>query len=589
MNSTGKRIIEETRMNCESQTTDETVITGNAVSIGNQGFDNIRKNNSFYVDKTALVKEWWESGDAVTLITRPRRFGKTLNMSMLNCFFSMKYEDRGDLFEGLSVWQEEKYRKLQGTYPVISISFADVKQTNYKDAVQKIKNIIAEAYADFPFLYEWEGLLENQKQQLKMVTGGMDDVTAQDALKNLSCYLNRYYGQKVLVLLDEYDTPMQEAYIHGYWEEFTAFVRCLFNSTFKTNPYLERAMMTGITRVSKESIFSDLNNLNVVTTTSKEYETCFGFTQEEVFAALERFGLQEQKEEVRDWYDGFSFGAKKAIYNPWSITNFLDKREFRPYWAATSSNSLVSRLLQTAEADIKEGMEDLVEGREITVSFDEQVVFDQLDRSKDAIWSLLVAGGYLRIESIEYRGMLRKAWYHLKITNLETMGMFADMFASWFQQSAAHYNEFIDALLKGNVKEMNAYMNDVALAVFSSFDTGKHPSERTQPEKFYYGFVLGLLVELKDSYEVKSNRESGFGRYDIMLIPRNRKAGTPAMVLEFKIQEKEEESSLEATVESALKQIREKQYDTELLEAGIKMEDIRHYGFAFEGKRVLIG
>jgi len=279
--------------------------------------------------------------------------------------------------------------------------------------------------------------------------------------------------------LDEYDTPMQEAYIHGYWEEFTAFVRCLFNSTFKTNPYLERAMMTGITRVSKESIFSDLNNLNVVTTTSKEYETCFGFTQEEVFAALKRFGLQEQKEEVRDWYDGFSFGAKKDIYNPWSITNFLDKREFRPYWAATSSNSLVSRLLQTAEADIKEGMEDLIEGREITVSFDEQVVFDQLDRSKDAIWSLLVAGGYLRIESIEYRGMLRKAWHHLKITNLETMGMFADMFASWFQQSAAHYNEFIDALLKGNVKEMNAYMNDVALAVFSSFDTGKHPSERT--------------------------------------------------------------------------------------------------------------
>ena len=414
-------------------------------------------------------------------------------------------------------------------------------------------------------------------------------MTAQDALKNLSCYLNRYYGQKVLVLLDEYDTPMQEAYIHGYWEEFTAFVRCLFNSTFKTNPYLERAMMTGITRVSKESIFSDLNNLNVVTTTSKEYETCFGFTQEEVFAALERFGLQEQKEEVRDWYDGFSFGAKKDIYNPWSITNFLDKREFRPYWAATSSNSLVSRLLQTAEADIKEGMEDLIEGREITVSFDEQVVFDQLDRSKDAIWSLLVAGGYLRIESIEYRGMLRKAWYHLKITNLETMGMFADMFASWFQQSAAHYNEFIDALLKGNVKEMNAYMNDVALAVFSSFDTGKHPSERTQPEKFYHGFVLGLLVELKDSYEVKSNRESGFGRYDIMLIPRNRKAGTPAMVLEFKIHEKEEESSLEATVESALKQIREKEYDTELLEAGIKMEDIRHYGFAFEGKRVLIG
>ena len=557
------------------------------IGIGKQSFEDIIQSNCFYIDKTSLIKEWWESEDDITLITRPRRFGKTLNMDMLKCFFSNQYQDKGYLFEGLNIWKEEKYQQLQGTYPVIYLSFADVKQTNYKDAVLKIKKIITDVYQQYIELARWEGLTEVQIRQFQSVDPYMDDVTAQCALKDLSGYLYRYYEKKVIILLDEFDTPMQEAYIHGYWNEFTAFIRSLFNAAFKTNPYLNRAMMTGITRVSKESIFSDLNNLKVVTTTSEEYATCFGFTQKEVFAALEEFQLADQKDAVKQWYDGFTFGSQQDIYNPWSITNYLKEKKFLAYWASTSSNGLVNRLIQISQPDVKESMEELLNEREIVLNFDEQIVFDQLETKENAIWSLMVVSGYLKIDKIEYRGILYVPWYHLKITNLETLGMFSEMFAGWFQNTRSNYNAFIKAMLCGNIKEMNAYMNEVALATFSSFDTGSHPSGRTQPERFYHGFVLGLLVELRDQYEVRSNRESGYGRYDVMLIPRQK--NQLAFVLEFKVYDAQEELKLEDTVQSALAQIEEKDYDTELVERGISKLQIRHYGFAFEGKKVLIG
>lgn len=557
------------------------------IGIGKQSFEDIIQSNCFYIDKTSLIKEWWESEDDITLITRPRRFGKTLNMDMLKCFFSNQYRDQGQLFEGLNIWKEEKYQQLQGTYPVIYLSFADVKQTNYKDAVLKIKKIITDVYQQYIELAGWEGLTEVQVRQFQSVDPYMDDVTAQCALKDLSGYLYRYYEKKVIILLDEFDTPMQEAYIHGYWDEFTAFIRSLFNAAFKTNPYLNRAMMTGITRVSKESIFSDLNNLKVVTTTSEEYATCFGFTQEEVFAALEEFQLADQKDVVKQWYDGFTFGSQQDIYNPWSITNYLKEKKLLAYWASTSSNGLINRLIQTSKPDVKEFMEELLNEREIVLNFDEQIVFDQLETKENAIWSLMVASGYLKIDKIEYRGILHVPWYHLKITNLESLGMFSEMFVGWFQNTRSNYNAFIKAMLCGNIKEMNAYMNEVALATFSSFDTGSHPSGRTQPERFYHGFVLGLLVELRDQYEVRSNRESGYGRYDVMLIPRQK--NQLAFVLEFKVYDAQEELKLEDTVQSALVQIEEKHYDTELIERGISKSKIRHYGFAFEGKKVLIG
>ena len=556
------------------------------ISIGKQDFVSLRENHYFYIDKTDFIRQWWENADDITLITRPRRFGKTLNMNMLNCFFSRQYENRGDLFKGLSIWTDQRYQKLQGSYPVIFISFADVKQNNYKDAIQKIKNIIVDVYRQHRYLNKEDCFTENEKQQMMEITEKMDDVTAQDALKNLSSYLNLLYGKKVLIFLDEYDTPMQEAYINGYWDEFTGFMRGLFNATFKTNPYLERAVMTGITRVSKESVFSDLNNLTVITTTSDQYANCFGFTEEEVFKSLDQFGMSDKKQIVKQWYDGFSFGPFKDIYNPWSITNYLKEKKLRPYWASTSSNGLISKLLQSASANMKTQLEELLNGKQIIVNFDEQIIFGQLEQDENAVWSLLVASGYLKVEEIEYKGMTLEPWYHLAITNLETISMFSNMFKGWFATASANYNEFIKAMLGGNVKAMNLYMNDIALATFSSFDVGKHFSQRSQPERFYHGFVLGLLVEVRDLYEIRSNRESGYGRYDVMLIPKTKK--NDGIILEFKVKESEEKT-LEETVQMALAQIESKKYDAELLELGVSKEHIRHYGFAFEGKKVLIG
>ena len=495
------------------------------ISIGTQGFETLRNRDCFYVDKTDFIREWWESEAEVTLITRPRRFGKTLNMDTLNCFFSNHYKDRGELFEGLSIWKNEKYHALQGTYPVVFLSFADVKETTCEGAIQKIKNILVDLYMQYNFLKN--SFSETSMIKYQRVTYDMDNITAQDSLKNLSSILNSYYRKKVIILLDEYDTPMQEAYVNGYWDEFTSFIRSLFNSTFKTNPYLERAVMTGITRVSKESIFSDLNNLKVVTTTSDSFADSFGFTEQEVFDALDDYGLSSQKQVVKQWYDGFIFGNQKDIYNPWSITNFLSEHKLQTYWASTSSNHLAGTLIRTASSFVKEQMEELLHGNEIVVTFDEQIVFNQLDQNENAIWSLLMAAGYLKPEQVEYRGELLKPWYHLKITNLETRSMFADMFAGWFRNSDSSYGHFIQALIQGDLEAMNYFMNRLCLATFSYFDVSQD-----EPERFYHGFVLGLMAEQQDSYTLKSNRESGFGRYDVMMIPKQE--NLPAIIIEFK-------------------------------------------------------
>ena len=344
------------------------------VAIGIQSFEKIIDGNYFYIDKTDFIREWWERGDDVTLINRPRRFGKTLNMSTVEQFFSVDYKDRGDLFEGLSIWQDENYRQIQGTYPVISLSFANVKERTYVCTRKKICQMIAELYTRNSFLLDCPALEEGDREFFRRVSADMDDVDATMAIHYLSKFLYLYYGQKVIILLDEYDTPMQEAYVDGFWDDLVAFTRSLFNSTFKTNPWLERGIMTGITRVSKESIFSDLNNLEVVTTTSDKYATSFGFTEEEVFAALDECGLGEQKEEVKRWYDGFIFGKHKDIYNPWSILNFLDKGYFTTYWANTSANSLVGKLIREGKRGIKEKFENLLRGEVIRTAIDEQIV-----------------------------------------------------------------------------------------------------------------------------------------------------------------------------------------------------------------------
>ena len=575
----------------------------NRAGLGYQDFEEVRTQHIFYIDKTDFIREWWEYADKVTLITRPRRFGKTLNMSMTECFFSNKYADRSDLFEGLSIWEEKspdgeyKYRKLQGTFPVIFLSFANVKATTYKEMLFKITKVITDLYNKNDYLLEKNLLNEKEQKYYQKIEPGMSNEFATDAINTMACFMQRYYGQKVIIILDEYDTPMQDAWILGYWEETVRFFSGLFNSTFKTNKYLERGLITGITRVAKESIFTGMNNLDVITTTSNEYATSFGFTEEEVFTSLESAGLGEQKEKVKKWYDGFTFGVCTDIYNPWSIASFIKKKgKYDTYWSNTSGNGFVNQLIQKGNPDIKQTMEDLLQGKSFEAKIDEKIVFDQLNGSADAAWSLLLATGYLKVLGMrtldtdeEGIGVEGDVWYTLTITNLETKRMFRKMVSDWFKNDTEiYYNEFIKALLNDNVKKMNTFMNKVALNTFSSFDSGNKPSDQTEPERFYHGFVLGMVVNLSNTYKVRSNRESGFGRYDVMIEPFDKTK--KAYILEFKVLDSDEdEETLEDTLANAHAQIEEKQYEAELISSGYLPEQIRKYGFAFRGKECLIG
>lgn len=567
------------------------------ISIGIQDFEKLRRTDSFYIDKTDFIREWWEHQDDVTLVTRPRRFGKTLNLSMLECFFSSKYAGRTDLFDGLAIWEYQDYCAMQGTWPVINFSFAEIKGTAFRDTRESMIAVLQELYGKHRYLLEGNILSEEEKrnfqylgqyvEQGKNPMEQITDTTIARAVKNLASYIVRYYGKKVILLLDEYDTPLQEAYIHGYWEELTGLIRSFFNSTFKTNDCLERALLTGITRVSKESIFSDLNNLMVVTTTSDEYRTAFGFTEEEVAHALEECDLACEMDHIRFWYDGFIFGGRAGIYNPWSITMYLRSQEYKTYWADTSSNALVSELVRTGTPELKMQVEELLAGRSLELEFEEQVIFEQLKKKKGAIWSLLVATGYLKPEERIFSHEKSRFVYQLRLTNHEVELLFQDMISSWFPEDETSYCNFKEALLGGDLDYMNQYMNEISAEMFSSFDAGRKPSETKQPERFYHGFVLGLIVDLAGRYRIRSNRESGLGRYDVMMEPVHET--DDAIIMEFKVFSKQKDKTLEKAVEHALKQIEDKKYDTELLSRGIPKERIRHYGFVFDGQTVLIG
>ncbi len=509
---------------------------------------------------------------------------------MLECFFSNQYTDRGDLFEGLAIWNEEKYRQIQGTYPVIFLSFAGTKANNVQDMKALVKFVITNLYGMYKEIIKSDKFDESDREAFAAVNEKMEDFKAQTAIHSLCIYLEKYYGKKVIVLLDEYDTPMQEAWLGDYWDEAVAFFRSFFDNTFKTNSHLYRGIITGITRISKESIFSDLNNLDVVTTTSNEYAVSFGFTENEVFEALDNVGLGNEKESVKYWYDGFTFGNCTDIYNPWSITSFIKRKgKYSAYWANTSSNGLVNSLIQTGKIELKETMEVLIEGGSFKAMIDEQIVFNQLADNTNAVWSLLLATGYLKILDVEVVGEDKEQYYTLILTNKEVAIMFKNMVNGWFKNNAnIPYNDFVKALLINDVDSMNEFMNDIALVSFSNFDVSKSASSKDAPERFYHGFVLGLIVDLAERFTIQSNRESGFGRYDIMLKPQDRE-NDYAYIIEFKVHKPRKENDLEETLANALQQIAERQYEAGLIAEGFAPERIKKYGIVFRGKECLIG
>lgn len=553
--------------------------------IGYQRIDEIIDEKVLYVDKTHFIKEWWESKCQVSLITRPRRFGKTLMLSTVNCFFSTLYEDRKDIFEGLKIWKYEEYRRMQGTFPVIFMSFAAVKASDFSGAIHTISRYCYDLYATHEYIMDADALSDEDKSiytEYRERLGKADVEYCKSAMAVLSYLLFRYYGKKVIILLDEYDTLLQEAYLHGYWETMSGFMKCCMNESFKSNAYLDRALITGITNIPKESMFSDVNNIASYTITSTKYADSFGFTEQEVLDCLACQDVAEQQM-VKDWYDGFTFGGIKKIYNPWSIINYIGNRQFKPYWVNSGGHNFISQLFLKSKSQNKSDLQLLLEGKSIHKVIDENLTYPELDYNSEAVWSFLVTAGYLRTDNVKIYGEIEA---DLTITNHETMIMFQKMVKEWFGTVRDEYNAFCNALMQNDIEMMNEYINYVAMEMVSVFDVGRRPSEKA-PERFYHGLVLGLVVDLREEYEITSNRESGFGRYDIMMRPK--KEGLNGIIIEFKVRDEKREETLEDTLQSAFNQIEEKGYEQELLKTGLSLDGIHKYGFVFEGKEVLVG
>lgn len=555
------------------------------VGLGYQNFLDFVCGKQFYVDKTHFIPEWLASDARITLITRPRRFGKSMLLSTVRTFFDPMYADHPEYFKKLQVWKDKDCRCLFGTIPVISVSFGSCKGNHFEQAMRGVTLGLYNMYVQHEYLRESSRLNEEEKAEYRRIVASFSEQRTEYvevSIQKLCELLYKHYGALPIILMDEYDTPLLEAYTDGYWDETINTFRQLFHTTFKENDFFYRAIITGVTRISKNSLFSDLNNLEVDTVTCDAYSDCFGFTEQEVMDAFKCQDIDTIRD-VKAMYDGFTIGRHQDIYNPWSICNYMRQRELIGYWVNTSSNKLVGDIIRRHPVESKYEIERLMAGEKVHKRINEGITFQYLEGDENSLWSLLLAVGYIKAENIVRS--VEGIECDVSVTNYEVMAMFKTEILGMFHNGWSAYGRFAEALLAHKMELMNEYLQTITYTSISYFDVADGPKERT-PENFYHGLVLGLIVSLRDRYRIVSNRESGRGRYDIAMYPLQE--NTDAFIMEFKVQDRKKETNLEQTAKNALQQIVDKNYEADLLAAGVPAERIYKLGFAFAGKDVLV-
>ncbi len=549
------------------------------VGIGESDFKMLRMQNCYFIDKSMYIKDIIDNDSKVVLVTRPRRFGKTLNMSMLKYFFDCDSKDSKELFKGLKIMEQgEKYTSQMGAYPCLYLTLKDVNDSNYDNMILNLKTAIMRMFGEHRYLLDSDKIYADEKEKINDVLfARINEAMLKTSVLEISGYLNRHFSKPVMLFIDEYDVPIQATYINGYYEKAINFLKSFFGATFKDNPYLKKTVLTGVSRVAKESIFSGANNFDVYTVLDNEFADDFGITSEEVEKALKDFGVEDQKEEVKRWYDGYRIGDVEEIYNPWSLLNFLAKKRFVPYWVNTSSNDLI-KLTMKNSVSVKEKMERLLKGEAIEVPINLETIIVGIESNEDNVWGLMLGTGYLKVVKTVN---LEEGIYKVELPNYEIKLMFQEMVREWFKDKGIGNNlrDILQDLVDLNLNEFERKFRVLVEEMFSYMDVGKNTAEN-----FYHAFVLGMLVGLKDSYYVNSNRESGFGRYDIMLEPQDKSKNS--FIIEFKVADEMSEPSLEQAVENGKKQIEEKDYENSLKARGFR--NITKMVFAFKGKEFKI-
>jgi hypothetical protein len=549
------------------------------IPLGISDFKSLIIDEYYFVDKSLFVKEILEDGAQVLLFARPRRFGKTLNMSMLKYFFDINGDNKS-LFEGLKIYEHKDIMERQGKYPVIYLTFKDEKYSRWESTLKGLEILVSKLYEGFSYLLDSSELSEHNKEEIrKIIKREVDDVELSKSLLSLSEFLYRHHKSKVVILIDEYDVPIQNGYLNGFYDEIIEFMRNFLSGGLKDNPYLEKAVITGILRISKESIFSGLNNLKVNTMLNDQYSEYFGFTEKEVEKILDYYSLESKMDDIRGWYNGYLFG-KDVIYNPWSVLYYTSNHNegLRPYWINTSTNDIVKMLLTKGGQEVKKDLEDLIKGEKIYKRIDENIILPDVDKSSESVWSFLLYSGYLKICQKHLKD--GKIYCYLEIPNLEVKYLYKEVILSWITDNIS-INKFelmLNSLINKDIETFEDILGEYVLKSASYFDI------EGESERFFHALVLGMLISMEGDYHIKSNRESGLGRYDIMMIPKDK--SKPGIVIEFKKVNTRKKETLEMAAKNALEQIKNKNYSSELIELGIS--DILELAIVFEGKKVMV-